>query len=142
MCAGDNRDQSGLRYANVTWQTAFGPDSALNGAIAPRSVPAATAGGVVFVGTPCQPAANGGCTGNVTTASSRTAPAQSARRPAECCNSSGTVGGAVWALDAASGALLNGGNPLLTPPAIAAKYRAVDFRSRLPRQRPLRRPRG
>jgi hypothetical protein len=54
-------------------------------------MPTVTAGGVVFVGTPCELDNNGGCTGT-----------------------SGKYGGALWALDASSGALLNGGNPIIT----------------------------
>jgi hypothetical protein len=151
----------------VTWHTAFGPDSNLNGALASRSVPAVSAGGVVFVGTPCAPTGAGGCAGSVTAASAhRSTPVANARKPALCCSPpSATVGGAIWALDAATGAVLNGGNPLLTTPAVirmpptidgnwlfvidnggdmygltldpsvravAAKYRAIDARSRRP----------
>jgi predicted small lipoprotein YifL len=150
----------------VTWHTSFGPDSDLNGDGAARSVPAASAGGVVFVGTPCQPTGTGGCAGSSTPASARTSPAHRARKPALCCAPpSSTVGGAIWALDASSGAVLNGGLPLLTTPAvirmpltidgrwlfvvdnggdmygltidqsvpaIAARYRAIDARSRRP----------
>ena len=74
------------------WDTQFGPDS--NTAHDPRSMPTVTAGGVVFLGTPCERDSTGGCTGT-----------------------SGTYGGALWALNASSGALLNGGKPLITTPA-------------------------
>lgn len=148
----------------VTWHTAFGPDSDLNGDSASRSVPAVSAGGVVFVGTPCQPTGAGGCAGSITTAGAKTVSTGATREPAICCSPPSTaVGGAVWALDASTGAVLNGGAPLLTTPAvirmpptidgnwifvidnggdmygltidpsvkaIAAKYRAVDARSR------------
>jgi len=76
---------------NQVWDTAFGPDSGVAGA--PRSMPTVTAGGVVLLGTPCQRDSTGGCTGT------------------------GAFGGAMWALDASSGALLNGGKPILTTPA-------------------------
>jgi hypothetical protein len=76
---------------NITWTAQFGPDSAT--ANAPRSAPTVTAGGVVFVATPCERDSSGGCTGT-----------------------SGTYGGAVWALDASSGAMLNDSEPILTTP--------------------------
>jgi hypothetical protein len=73
------------------WDTQFGPDS--NTAADPRSMPTVTAGNVVFMGTPCERDSSGGCTGTL-----------------------GTYGGALWALNASSGALLNGGNPIITTP--------------------------
>jgi len=75
----------------IAWYTAFGPDSFTGAALEPRSAPTVTAGGVVFVGTPCTADLTGGC--NPTIGSS--------------------FGGAVWALDASSGALLNNGKPVL-----------------------------
>jgi outer membrane protein assembly factor BamB len=116
----------GCGNPSVTWHAAFGSDSSANGGT-PRSVPAVSAGGVIFAGT-----VNG-------------------------------VGGSVWAIDASTGTVLNGGNPLLqtsanirmpatidgnwvfvldnsgnmyglttdpTYPAIQTKYRAPDPRSR------------
>jgi hypothetical protein len=65
----------GCGSPSVAWHAAFGSDSSGNGI--PRSVPAPSAGGVVFAGT---------VAGN---------------------------GGNVWAIDAATGTLLNGGSPLL-----------------------------
>jgi hypothetical protein len=35
------------------------------------------------------------------------------RKPFICCAPAGTGGGALWALDASSGAVLNGGEPLI-----------------------------
>jgi outer membrane protein assembly factor BamB len=117
----------GCGHPSVTWHAAFGSDSSSTGL--PRSVPAVSAGGVVFAGT-----LNG-------------------------------TGGYVWAVDASTGTVLNGGNPLLqtsgnmrlpvtidgnwlfvldysgnlygltTDPSYAAiqtKYRAPDARSRKP----------
>jgi hypothetical protein len=102
----------------VTWHTAFGPDSTNNGALNPRSVPAVSAGGVVFVGTPCQVTAAGGCVGSVASPAAKSVRAAGSRKPAICCAPvNGAIGGALWALDASSGALLNGGNPILTTPA-------------------------
>jgi len=86
---------------SIVWSTLFGPDSLV--AVAPRSMPTVTAGGVVFVGTPCERDTSGGCTGT-----------------------SGTYGGAVWALNASSGALLNGGVPLITTPAPIRMGPVVD----------------
>jgi hypothetical protein len=87
--------------SSVVWTTSFGPDSAT--AKAPRSMPTVTAGGVVFVGTPCLRDGTGGCTGTT-----------------------GNYGGALWALDASSGALLNGGNPILTTPSQIRMGPVVD----------------
>jgi len=75
--------------SSIAWHTAFGPDSSVSGGT--RSMPTITAGGVVFVATPCDRDSNGGCTGT-----------------------DGKYGGALWALDANSGVLLNGGTPLIT----------------------------
>jgi len=86
---------------SIIWSTQFGPDSLVAGA--PRSMPTVTAGGVVFVGTPCERDSSGGCTGT-----------------------SGTYGGAVWALNASSGALLNGGQPLITTPSPIRMGPVVD----------------
>lgn len=76
----------------IVWSTAFGPDSVVAGA--PRSEVTVTAGGVVFVGTPCELDSSNGCTGTT-----------------------GNYGGALWALDAVTGTLLNGGNPIVTTPS-------------------------
>jgi hypothetical protein len=35
------------------------------------------------------------------------------RKPLICCAPQGTGGGALWALDATSGTVLNGGNPII-----------------------------
>jgi hypothetical protein len=105
----------GCGSPSVAWHSAFGPDSYPSGIA--RSVPAVSAGGVVLVGTLCSPDGSGGCSGSTATAAvSRTA--QGARRkPSICCAPPGSSGGAVWALDASTGALLNGGNPLITTSA-------------------------
>lgn len=65
----------GCGTPSVTWHAAFGSDSSGTGI--PRSVPAASAGGVVFAGS-----VNG-------------------------------TGGDFWAIDAATGNVLNGGTPIL-----------------------------
>ena len=82
--------------SSILWESAFGPDSfsyESNGS-RPRSAPTVTAGGVVFMGTPCTPNGTGGCG------------APTATKPS----------GAVWAIDASSGTVLNGGNPVLITP--------------------------
>jgi hypothetical protein len=106
----------GCGRPSIKWQTAFGPDSYAPGSLyspgQPRGVPAVSAGGVVFVGTICSPSGN---TCGATTSSktiSRTAQSGT-RKPLICCAPPGTGGGALWALDASTGALLNGGNPLI-----------------------------
>jgi hypothetical protein len=73
---------------SVLWHAQFGPDSFSYQGANPRSAPTVTAGGVVFLATPC-------------TMSGST------------CGTPGTRNGAVWAVDATSGAVLNGGNPVL-----------------------------
>jgi hypothetical protein len=79
--------------STMVWNTQFGPDSSAYGdAPHPRSAPTVTAGGVVFMATPCTSDGNGGCT------------------------TPGAANGAVWALDATTGALLNGGKPVLVTP--------------------------
>jgi hypothetical protein len=75
----------------VAWHTAYGPDSFTGSSIQPRSAPTVTAGGVVLSGTPCSFDGSGGCLPTL----------------------GGTFGGALWALDASTGALLNGGKPVL-----------------------------
>jgi hypothetical protein len=75
--------------ASIVWHAQFGPDSALLAGERPRSAPTVTAGGVVFIGTPCQADVGGGCGGG------------------------GAIGGAVWAVDATTGSLLGGGKPVL-----------------------------
>jgi hypothetical protein len=87
--------------SRIVWSTPFGPDSQV--ALAPRSMPSITAGGVVFVGAPCDRDRRGGCTGR-----------------------SATYGGALYALDAASGALLNSGEPLITTPGQLRMGAVVD----------------
>ena len=92
--------QSCNSTSSVAWNTAFGPDSITSGT--PRSMPTVTAGGVVFVGTPCKRDVAGGC------------------------NGTGSFGGALWALDASSGALLNGGKPIITTPKDIRMGAVVD----------------
>jgi hypothetical protein len=104
----------GCGSPSIAWQTAFGPDSYAPGSDTspglPRSVPAASAGGVVFIGTICT------WTGTVcsaTTQSTTVRPRVAVRKPLICCAPPGNTGGALWALDASTGNLLNGGNPLI-----------------------------
>jgi hypothetical protein len=99
----------GCGSPSVLWHTAFGPDSYPDGV--PRSVPAASAGGVVFVGTPCTSDGNGGCTGTTDVVAHRASAALV--RPKICCAPPGSGRGALWALDATSGAVLNNGLPLV-----------------------------
>jgi hypothetical protein len=110
----------GCGTPSVAWQTAFGPDSYPAGVT--RSVPAVSAGGVIFVGTPCTPDGNGSCTSS-TTATSRlraslgpgrlsSAVAPKRSKPAICCAPTGDSGGAIWEISASSGTVLNGGLPL------------------------------
>lgn len=72
------------------WQASFGPDSFNFLSGTPRSGVSVTAGGVVFVGTPCNADGSGGCLASLS-----------------------TPGGAVWALDATTGLVLNGGKPIV-----------------------------
>jgi hypothetical protein len=95
---------------SVVWHSAFGPDSYPTGV--PRSVPAASAGGVVFVGTPCSPDGNGGCNA-VTPSSSKRSTAATLRKPSICCSPPAPGDGALWAIDASTGTVLNGGEPLI-----------------------------
>jgi hypothetical protein len=105
--------------SSVVWHAAFGPDSYSPGSItspgSPRSVPAASAGGVVFIGTDCTPAGNG-CAAATASAVSRHAQT-TVRKPLICCAPPGNSGGAVWAIDASTGTVLNGGNPIITTSA-------------------------
>ena len=120
----------------VTWQTTFGPDSIVSGNAMPRSVPAVSAGGVVFVGTPCAPTGAGTCAGSPSASASQRITAGAAghlaaatgpRKLAVCCSPPGSaVGGAIWALDASTGAVLNGGNPLLTTPGFLRMPPTID----------------
>ena len=71
-------------------ERAVGQDAAAFQGDNPRSAPTVTAGGVVFLGTPCTPNASGGC------------------------GSPAAPGGALWAVDATTGTVLGGGVPLLT----------------------------
>ena len=75
---------------SIAWHAQFGPDSASFDGENPRSAPTVTAGGVVFMGTPCTLNGSGGCVGG------------------------GTPAGALWAVDATTGAVLGGGKPVLT----------------------------
>jgi hypothetical protein len=116
---------------SVTWQTSFGPDSYPDGV--PRSVPAVSAGGVVFVGTPCTSNGSGGCTATTDALGHRVSAATV--RPKICCAPPGPGRGALWALDASTGAVLNGGLPLVltnaplrAPPTIDGNWIfAVDM---------------
>jgi hypothetical protein len=73
---------------SMMWHAQFGPDSAAYQGENPRSAPTVTAGGVVFMGTPCTPSGSG-------------------------CGAAGAVSGALWAIDATTGSVLGGGNPVL-----------------------------
>ncbi len=75
---------------SIAWNAQFGPDSELLRGSTPRSAPTVTAGGVVFMATPCVANGIGGCAAT-----------------------GSPVGGALWAVDATTGAVLNGGTPLL-----------------------------
>jgi hypothetical protein len=77
--------------ASLTWHAQFGPDSAAYASEGdnPRSAPTVTAGGVVFMGTPCTSNSSGGC------------------------GAAGAVNGALWAIDATTGSVLGGGKPVL-----------------------------
>jgi hypothetical protein len=80
--------------SSILWHARFGPDSfAYESAGAePRSAPTVTAGGVVFMGTPCTSNGSGGC------------------------GTPGALNGALWAIDASTGTVLGGGNPVLVTP--------------------------
>jgi hypothetical protein len=73
----------------ISWHAQFGPDTTMYQGENPRSAPTVTAGGVVFLGTPCTSDGAGGC------------------------GAPGTVNGALWAVDATTGSVLNGGKPLV-----------------------------
>ncbi len=77
--------------SSILWHAQFGPDSFGYEATgdAPRSSPTVTSGGVVFMGTPCTSNNSGGC------------------------GAPGAVNGALWAVDASTGNVLDGGNPAL-----------------------------
>jgi hypothetical protein len=84
---------SGCGSPTIAWNAVFGPDSfAYPDITPPRSAPTVTAGGVVFAGTPCTPVMSSGTCGAA---------------------SESDLQGALWALDASTGAILNGGKPLL-----------------------------
>jgi hypothetical protein len=104
----------GCGSPSVAWHAAFGPDSYAPGSDLspglPRSVPAASAGGVVFVGSICTSTATG-C--SATTSSTSARPRSGGNKPLICCAPPGNSGGALWALDASTGTVLNGGNPLI-----------------------------
>jgi len=80
---------------STAWTAQFGPDSSAWGnTVNPRSAPTVTAGGVVFMATPCT--ANSSNTG---------------------CTTPSATNGALWAVNASSGTLLgSNGNPLLVTP--------------------------
>jgi hypothetical protein len=105
----------GCGRPSIAWHASFGPDSYSPGSVvspgAPRSVPAVSAGGVVLVGTICTPS-GAGCGATSGSAKLR-GTAGATRKPLICCAPPGTGGGAVWALDASTGAVLNDGNPLI-----------------------------
>jgi hypothetical protein len=73
----------------IVWHAQFGQDAAAFSGDTPRTAPVVTAGGVVFLGTPCTSNGAGGC------------------------GTPGTPAGALWAVDAKTSAVLNGGRPLL-----------------------------
>jgi hypothetical protein len=98
---------NGATTFSIAWHTNFGPDSYAGVNVEPRSAPTVTAGGVVLVGTACTSDGAGGCAPTIGAA----------------------FGGALWALDASTGALLNGGKPVLltadhirVPPVVDAKW--------------------
>jgi hypothetical protein len=88
---------------SIVWHAQFGPDSSNYSGDNPRSGPTVTAGGVVFIGTPCTPDGSGGCGGV-----------------------SGTASGAVWAIDASSGTVLNNQKPILITGANIRMAPSVD----------------
>ncbi len=96
---------------SMMWHTSFGADSAAysyGGESDPRSAPTVTAGGVVFLATPCTISGSG------------------------CASpqNQGYANGALWAVDAGSGALLaNGsgpGNPVLVTPSAIRMAPSAD----------------
>ena len=107
----------GCGSPSVVWQAAFGPDSYAPGSNTspglPRSVPAASAGGVVFVGTICTSTGSGCSATSSSTSIARHGTQSVTRKPLICCAPPGNSGGALWALDASSGTVLNGGNPII-----------------------------
>ncbi len=106
----------GCGTPSVAWHASFGPDSYGTGSTLspglPRSVPAVSAGGVVFIGTICTSSGNG-CSATASTPSIARPRAAAGRGPLICCAPPGNSGGALWALDASTGTVLNGGNPLI-----------------------------
>jgi hypothetical protein len=93
---------------SVAWTSEFGPDSYPYGL--PRSVPSVSAGGVIFVASPCIPSGNS-CASTTTTYGKKRA-----RGPVHqicCAPTGGEEGGALWMIDASTGNVLNGGLPLL-----------------------------
>jgi hypothetical protein len=94
--------------SSILWHAQFGPDSfsyiSYGGGAWPRSAPTVTAGGVAFMGTPCTSNGSGGC------------------------GTPGAPSGALWAVDASTGAVLGAGNPvLLTPDNIRMAPSADGF---------------
>ncbi len=116
----------GCGSPSVAWHTQFGPDS-VNNSDTTRSAPAVSAGGVVFVGTPCMPDGVGGCKGDISQTAIARSTSSSIRKPALCCGPPPSgLGGAVWALDAATGAILNSGMPLFTTPGTLRMPPTID----------------
>jgi hypothetical protein len=107
----------GCGSPSVAWQAAFGPDSYAPGSETspglPRSVPAASAGGVVFIGTICTATGSGCAATTSSTSGTRHLTRSTVGKPLICCAPPGNSGGALWALDASTGAVLNGGNPII-----------------------------
>jgi hypothetical protein len=89
---------------HVVWSAAFGPDAYQGTATGfARSAPAVTAGGLLLSGTSCNFDAQGGCAGY-----------------------GADVGGAVWLEDATTGAVLDGGLPLVRTPNDVRMAPVVD----------------
>jgi hypothetical protein len=125
----------GCGHPSIKWHATFGPDSYAAGSLnypgQPRGIPAASAGGVVFVGTICTPSGNtcGATTDSVARRGAAAATKNGAaaqRKPLICCAPAGTGGGALWALDASTGTVLNGGNPLIITPGPIRMAPTID----------------
>ena len=101
----------GCGNSSVAWNSSFGPDTGTSGL--PRSAVSVSAGGVVFVATTCSTGSTGNC---ASSSSSRTPSARvdaTTMRRQICCSPPSSAGGAVWAVDASTGIVLNGGSPLV-----------------------------
>jgi hypothetical protein len=126
----------GCGHPSIAWTTAFGPDSYQPGSDLspgqPRGVPAVSAGGVILVGTICTPSGNtcGATTSSIATSRNAQSAARgtssSVRKPLICCAPAGTGGGALWAVDASTGSVLNGGNPLIITPGAIRMPPTID----------------